>query len=123
MIDAQALYDIVADDSVWPSTGAPSRPTLAQVAAALQTVSEVHIMPEGGFVALFAHKDDPTVADVHSGFLPRVRGAAALHFCRELVQRVPYKRLVTTVKEERARVFAKMVGFRQEGNVMVLTKE
>lgn len=125
MLDADMLYTILSDDSVWPTTGFPAKPTREQVCQLVSRVSVVHFLDQCGFVALVRHADNPTVADVHSGFLPSVRGAKALRFCRYIAQTCEFKRLETWCEPEHkaARAFAKMVGFHEEGNKLVLTKE
>ena len=124
MLDIRQLYDTIAHDAVWPTTGFKTRPTFEEVKQIVQNASDIYVMPEGGFVVMSRHASEPDVADVHSGFLPRVRGLQALQFCLNVVQACPYRRLETWCHPEfrEAVVFAKKVGFKQEGEKLVLTK-
>lgn len=121
----ETFANVLRDDAVWPFAGFPARPTDEQIIALVDKISELHVMPCGkGFIALVQSLRDPESADVHSGFLPSVRGRQALDFCKEVYNKSRFSRFVTWCEPSNvvARRFAITVGFRSHGDLLVLTK-
>lgn len=116
------LQHLLQHDTIWPTAGLASRPTMEQVLTAAARIDELFIMQDKGFVAITREEDG--VGEVHCGFLKDVRGNAAMQFCKSVLARTRFKRLITrpNKKFKEAAQFAATLGFKRQKDVMVYTK-